>query len=222
MKKNSGMFFGLPCWRVGAVLLVLCAFHQVSRADIIVDNTGYDSGSSPGAAQTAQVFTMGSSDGNISSLTLVFNTMHSTGSEDVQVWNATSGGPPTSSLYDLGNISFSGNAAITITIDPSSNPLLLSANGTYAIVIGATGPTGLQWDYSSNSGTPGGTGQFGGGYLNFGDWIPTGGNPFVMNLQTSPVPEVPTTGAVMGFGALAIALGHTLRRKLRSTVSCNA
>jgi hypothetical protein len=33
-------------------------------------------------------------------------------------------------------------------------------------------------------------------------------------LEVDVVPEVPMTGMVMGIGALAIAAGHTLRRKL--------
>jgi hypothetical protein len=37
-------------------------------------------------------------------------------------------------------------------------------------------------------------------------------------ISATAVPEVPITGAVMGFGALAIALGHTLRRKFRQDV----
>lgn len=37
-------------------------------------------------------------------------------------------------------------------------------------------------------------------------------------INATAVPEVPITGAVMGFGALAIALGHTLRRKFRPAV----
>ena len=33
-------------------------------------------------------------------------------------------------------------------------------------------------------------------------------------MEVDVVPEVPMTGMVMGIGALAIAAGHTLRRKL--------
>ena len=33
-------------------------------------------------------------------------------------------------------------------------------------------------------------------------------------MELDVVPEVPMTGMVMGIGALAIAAGHTLRRKL--------
>jgi hypothetical protein len=49
-------------------------------------------------------------------------------------------------------------------------------------------------------------------------WVTPHGGPSASGqrfLEVDVVPEVPMTGMVMGIGALAIAAGHTLRRKQR-------
>jgi hypothetical protein len=218
MKKNLGMTFGLSRWGVGAVLLALCAFTSASRADVIVDNTGnaHNPGDFVVGQPFGEVFTMSGTSGNLSSLTLVFDSS-STGSADVQVYN-TSGGAPSTSLYDLGNITLSGNTLTTANFGSSD---LLTAGVEYAIVLQSSS---MAWDYtldSTGSTGPGGAGS--GLAYNFyaSEWnqLTPGNNYFQMNLLTTPVPEIPITGTLMGFGALAIAFGCTLRRKLHSAVS---
>jgi hypothetical protein len=66
MKKNLGTFFGLPHWGVGAVLLALCAFTPVSRADVYIltyNDGGFNNGSGQinvvgGLAQSGSTFTV--------------------------------------------------------------------------------------------------------------------------------------------------------------------
>jgi hypothetical protein len=221
MKKNSGLFFGLLCWKVGTVLLVLGAFTTVSRADVIVDNTGYGTSLGSGFA-VAEVFSTGSGSGAISGLSLELDAS-SSGSAEVYLFDSSL----TTQLADLGSV----NAPVSTTlvgVTPGSGwGYDLSSGSTYAIVLGtsasATTASSVVWNYST--GTPGqnsngsATGSFIGPQIFFGEWTGNGIHDNQMSLQTTPVPEVPITGIVMSFGALAIALGHTLRRKLRPTVS---
>ena len=91
MKKNLGMYFGLPCCGAGAVLLALCAFTTVSRADVIVNNTGGNS-SYTGGVPLGQVFTMSGTGGNLTSLTLqLFSSAG--GVAEVDLYNIASGAP---------------------------------------------------------------------------------------------------------------------------------
>jgi hypothetical protein len=212
MKKNSGLFFGLPCWKVGTVLLVFCAFTTVSRADVVVDNTGTSAFSYSGLP-LAQVFTMSGTSGNLSSLTLELNVL-TAGSAEVDLYSVTAGHVPNSLIASLGTVSggtFGDGQLIAVS---SLFNQALTANTEYAIVLQPSSPGVVEWDNISSAAS-GGTGALGLAYFNSSGWstVPDG-NYFQMNLQTTPVPEVPITGVVMGFGALAIALVHTLRCKL--------
>ena len=224
MKKNLGTFLGLSSWGVGAALLALCAFTPLSRADVIVDNTARPLIGSDGNVPTAQVFTMptsGAATYTISSLTLSLGA-GSSGTAEVYVYNATSGNPPSlgyngggNALYDLGSVN--GATGVVNLTSPSSD--ILSLSGTYAIVLAGSGT--ISWDYTTTAGNSnvGATGTLGGSY----DWSGTtwginSGQFFQMDLNATPVPEVPMTGAVMGLGTLAIALGTALRRKIWAAV----
>jgi len=216
MKKNLGTLFGLPRWGAGAVVLAFCAFTPASRADVIVNNTGGVTFGDGSGAMYAQVFTMpASGEANLSSLTLTLDSVDSgSGSAEVYVYN-TDGTLPTTVLYNLGSVSLSSPSASSV--NPSVDSLTLG--GTYAIVVDLTGGIAPAWYDTSSSGS-GGTAlsPLGGSYYLFGGtWDSNGGGYFQMDLEA--VPEVPMTGLVMGFGALAIAIGHTLRRKLRPAVS---
>jgi len=220
MKNNLGMFFGLSRWGVGAVVLALWAFAPVSSdaLETIVNNTGSSSASYL-ANPFAQVFTMSGTSGNINNLTLELNVI-TTGSAEVDLYSVSSGAPG-SLLQNLGNVTavITGNSQ-SIAVG-SVNQYLLAAGTQYAIVLQNPSSGLIGWDNTSSA-VSGGTGTLGLAYFNnAGNWstVPDN-NYFQMNLMTTPVPEVSMTGAVMGFGALAIALGHTLRRKHRPTNSC--
>lgn len=213
MKKNLGMFFGLSRCGMGAVLLGLCAFTPVSRAAVVVNNTGGNS-SYTGGVPLGEVFTMSGTSGDLTSLTLqLFSSAG--GVAEVDLYSVILGAP-SSELYVLGNVS-PGTGNNQIVAVSSLNNVLLNANATYAIVLQAPSSGSMAWDAISGT-VSGGTGPALGGeyYQSGGVWYSS--NPsasFQMNLQTTAVPEVPMTGVVMGFGALAIALG----RKLRLAVS---
>ena len=217
MKKNLGMFFGLSRCGAGAILLGLCAFTPVSRAAVIVNNTGNPSTTLSGAT-VAQVFTMSGTSGNLSSLALTLD-INSAGTAAVDLFNVDGGGAPTTLAAVLGSVTTtSAGNPVTVAVNLTSNPLF-TAGGSYAIALAypAIPSASLSWDYTTTAGS-GGTGSLGGLYYSFNSgstWTAYGGGALQMNLQTTPVPEVPMTGVVMGFGALAIALG----RKLRLAVS---
>lgn len=218
--KNLAVFFLAPGRVVGSILLTLCSLAPVSHASVIINNTGNGFISSDGGGDTlAQVFQTPNYSGNISSLSLVMGLGAASSSEAFLY--ATSGGVPTGSGVDIGTVSTtaggSGFAAINVQ-NPAA--LALSANTIYAIVLQTE--SGSEWAESGTMAqTPGGDGVVGSGlYYNGSSWaveesIETS-SPlyFGMDLEVSPVPEVPMTGVVMGFGALAIGLGQTLRRKL--------
>jgi hypothetical protein len=217
MKKNFGMFSLAPRWGVGAILLALCAFTPVSRADVIVDNTGATTFSTVFGGtgdKIAQVFTMSGTSGNISSLTLLLDsTTAGTYTLNVDLY-ATSGGAPTGLATFLGTVTASttGDSQF-ISVSSLTSGVTLTPGTQYAVALEQNGV--LQWDYTSTSGV-------GPIYytIGAGSWTAYGSSGNMqMNLQTTPVPEVPMTGAVMGFGALAIAVGGTLRRKLHPAVS---
>ena len=217
MKKNLGMFFGLPRCGAGAVLLGLCAFAPVSRADVaIINNLGdtHDGGSisvNDGGTAWAQTFLSGSS-GDIDGLTLSLGV--SSGSMAVLLYNVNnSGSGPNGTGINLGNV-----AAATGIVTLNNFTTLLTSGNYYAIVLqpAVSGPDSIAWNSTENP-VSGGSGTLYENYKNSGSgWVYNSSTPYLqMNLEVAPVPEVPMTGMVMGFGALAIALG----RKLRLAVS---
>ena len=213
MKKNLGTFFGLPRCGVGAVVMALCALGPVSRADVIINNLGdTPAGGMNGALTLAQVFTMSGISGNIGSLTLDLSVNPSySGSAEVDLYSV-SGSAPGSLVANFGtvNVGSSGNIAVSLIGYP-----LLSSGSSYAIVLQPS-TAATAWEYTTTAGS-GGSGSLGGLYYEVGgNWYQyTSGNYLQMSLSTTPVPEVPMTGLVMGFGTLAIALG----RKFRMAVS---
>ena len=212
MKKNFGVVFGLPCWGMGAAVLALFAFTSASRATVIVNNLADATVSS---AETGwyygQVFTMGSSSsGNLGTLTLDLYS-GSTGSAVVYLYNA-SGGAPTGSGVAIGTVSGTGNQTIALGSHPA-----LAASTSYAIIIHDNVSSDVRWNYTANAAS-GGTGSLPGGIVFSSDgssgWGSTANEYMQMEVDVVPVPEVPMTGMFMGIGALAIAAGRTLRRRL--------
>jgi hypothetical protein len=222
MKKNSGMFFWLPCWRMGAVLLALCAFTPVSRADVIIDNTSGSFAGSDLGDTYAQVFTMPGYGGTISSLTLVLGFNYTTSPAEVDLYSFNGSLPGSQIGSALGTVSAgsSGNVTVGLTSFP-----VLSSGVSYAIVLQNPSSGFIAWNFTADPSANTGDGTLGGQYssgdngVSWGLIVNSSGDYFQMSLQTSPVPEVPMTGAVMGFGVLSIAMCHTLRRKIRPAVS---
>jgi|SRR5665213_1034851 len=206
MKNNLNNIFGLARLGAGAAVLGLLACASTSHATVILNNTTDTSvGALTGGG--AQEFVMTTAAGTLTSITLSLGAGSGTG--NVFVYDTTgAGGSPGSQLYSLGTIS---SASPTI----SGLNDLLSGGTTYAIVLNANA-TSLGWNYTADSAVAAtggaslpatrfytGSGPFGGPFPDYGQ----------MSLSVTPVPEVPITGVVMGFGALAIAMGSTLRRK---------
>lgn len=209
--QRSKVLWPAPSRVVGTVILAFCSYVPLTHASVIVDNTpNFTLAGNEGAGDTlAQVFTMpvltGSYfGGNISSLSLV---MAGSGLSDVYVYNATLGGP-TTPLYSLGSVD-AGSGIVTI----SSSSDFLTAGQTYAIEV----VTGASADWLQTASSGSGSGSLGGAYFASGSGQDVGVY-YGMDLQA--VPEVPMTGVVMGFGALTVGLGHTLRRKLVSVIQC--
>ena len=216
MKKNLGTFFGLSHLGVGAALLALCAFTTVARADLINTLTASTTTQVSGTP-FAQVFTMVGSDGNISSLILELSSVVG-GTANVDLYDVSAGAPG-SLLQILGSVTA---AAVgdnqQITINPLNSYTLIQ-NTQYAIVLQNPTSGSIAWDDVAGTASGGAAPALGGEYYYNGSAWNTwnAGRSFQLDLQTTPVPEVPMTGMVMGFGALAIAIGRNLRRKLYPT-----
>jgi hypothetical protein len=218
MKNNLGSFLWLSRLGAGAVAIALCAFAPGSRADVIVNNVGAGAntgqagiGSLGTSAALAQVFTMPTGiSGDLTSLTF---TLVGTGQAEVWLYGTSSGTPDSGVLaVDLGHVDLAGNTLSGL----SGNTL--SASTSYAIVLSLNSGS-LNWQYTDSQGTVAPTASWGDSYTGSGiSWTdttgfaPPTGSFYEMTVQA--VPEVPITGLVMGFGALAIGLGYTLRRKL--------
>jgi hypothetical protein len=217
MKENFGMF-GLPRWGVGAIVLTLCAFTPVSRADVVINNLGDSIAAHElnSGDPLAQVFTItASSAGDLSTLTLQ---LYSTagGTANVYLYNTSSDVPTGSAIATLGSVTAGTSGSQQVAVDAgggSVNPYNLTA-GTYAIVLG-TGS--LAWDSTITTASGSGSLPSDMLYYNGTSWLSQ--DTAFGQMLLSTVPEVPMTGMVMGFGGLAIALGHTLRRKLHPATS---
>jgi len=228
MKKNLVAFFGLSRWGVGAVALTLCAFAPASRADVTVINNLadiHDGGvltAVDGGTSYAQTFNAGSS-GNISSLTLSLGS--SSGTMNVYLYDAGTAPALSGGGINLGTKTLLGSvAAGTGIVSLSSNPFLNTVDYySIALVPAASGSDSIAWNSTTTAGSGGAGTSFYAVYSSANSgltWAYDFQNPYLqMNLSVSPVPEVPVTGVVMGFGALAIAVGGSLRRKMRPAVS---
>lgn len=221
MKKTFGMICGAPFRSAGVALLFLFTYVPLSRAEVIINNTGDSLGSyvlKTGNPPLAQVFTMSGTSGNLSSLTVELR-VYGAGSVNIDLYSAASGGAPISLLSALGTVSSATIGDQSFTLSLQNNPLL-TAGGTYAIVLETPTSGQFGWQATATSAS-GGTGTLGDNYYySGGSWsVASAGYYWQMNLQTTPIPEVPITGAVMGFGALALAVGRTLHRKHRSAAS---
>jgi|SRR5208282_5870325 len=226
MKKNLGMYILASRCGVGAVFLALCAFTPASRADVtVINNSGdtSDGGSvvaadGGGGTAWAQTFLSGSS-GQISSLTLTLAA--SSGSMEVDLYAvADSGSGPSGTAVDIGSVA-AGTGIVTLNnVNVSANPL--TSGDYYAIALqpAGSGSDSISWNATATSAS-GGSGTLYEIYKNTGSgWVYSSSTPYLqMDLSVTPVPEVPLTGVVMGFGALAIAVGSSLRRKMRPAVS---
>ena len=214
---------------VGAALFALFAFTSASRASFMLDNI------------TGQTFTAGTTASNyksqgfeatenglISSVSLELTFSAGTvGSLSVYLVTANASGQP-SEAYTAGTLL--GTISTTLGTDGTASAFAVNLTGSaslintvnYAIVIngsdlGLSGTGHPSWDYLHSGALPGGiTGTFDGAYSGNGTTFSTAnaGEERGLQIGVSPVPEVPMTGAFMGFGALVIVGGSALRRKL--------
>jgi len=210
-----------------AVLLALCSFTPASRADVVVMNNTGSGPSDPTFPTTgdssatvgyiAEIFTTGSG-GTIDNLALQLDIVAGSSANVYITANLTT-------FTLLGTVS-SGTTQNhqNISVNFGANPLYsLSANTIYAIVLEPSG-SGVGWDYTSSTAT-GGDATDGVSYESTDggvSWSPYVTGASMQLDMLAAVPEVPMTGAVMGFGALAIATGSVFRKKVYAFVSTAA
>jgi len=223
MNKTLRTFVVLPRWGFGTALLALCACDPASRADVIVNNTANSVGGHTTANQgLVQDFTP-TVGGMLSSVTL---SLYSTTGGSVEVYiysgtpSGTSPGTPSISGVDLGSLSVGTSGVQLLTLLGLGSKGYSLANGTvYGIQIAGT--TSIGWDYTSSGATASGSGGSITGYAwgnggSGGNYTQGVGYTELAVNTISLVPEVPLTGWVMGFGALAIAARHALSRKIEA------
>jgi hypothetical protein len=166
----------------------------------------------------AEVFTMSGNAGYISSLTMSMNVSTPSASWEVDLYNTSSGAP---------NVKIAQLGTITDGTIGTLNNVLLAASTQYAIVLQNPGSSlAMQWNYTTS--TDPGTGVGANGTVQYGYYTDNDGSTwnratftdqesmshfvnYQMELETSPVPEVPFTGLVFGLGAIAIAAGSKIR-----------
>jgi hypothetical protein len=124
---------------------------------------------------------------------------------------STSGGLPTGTGTPLWSYT-STSAGIRNVTAPLLNTPALAANTEYAIVM-MNPATSVKWEAVTSSTYPssGGTATMDGNvYYHATAWQTYSAGTY---MQLDVVPEVPATGIVAGFGALAIGMGHAWRSK---------
>lgn len=224
MQKNLGMFFWVPRLGVGVVLLALFAFTSASRAGVIVDNiTGNTFVNGTTAKNYKSQGFDATQSGPISSVSLELSfSVGTSGSMSVYLVTANSSGQPTEAYtagINLGTIYTSegvDGTPSTYAVENLASSVELTAGDYYAIVIYGKDP-------SLSGGNPSwmflpparDDANFLGAYSS-GDGISFSifNSAEERGLEINEVPEVPMTGMMMGIGALCLAAGHTLRRKL--------
>ena len=213
MRKYWTTFFWIPRLGIGAALLALFVFTSASHASVVIVNNLSNplSGVSAPNYGFAQDFSTGTGSGLISSVTLVLNidTVNSVG---VYIYNASADPTgPTGSGTLLGTITATatGNHQQYTLSGPSLATYSFTAGSDYGIVIATS--SSIQWNYDNPNTGFTGVGAFLDPYWYDSGWHAGAG---AFGLGVDVVPEVPMTGMFMGIGALAIAAGHTLRRKL--------
>lgn len=225
MKTNLGTLLSLPRLGVGAAFLGLLAFAPVSRASVILDNLGVLNGGHVTPNTTSyktEGFSVSSGfAGRISSVTLALqfdSTSVTAGSIlSILLYSANgSGQPGSSALITLGTITAANAGADHLyTLSGASLANYSVTVGNYAIVINEYLSSGkVAWE-TANAGNSGTGGSFTGEYFSANGsthWTSSGIGK--RGLEVDVVPEVPMTGMLMGIGALCLAGGHTLRRKL--------
>jgi hypothetical protein len=210
--------FNLTISGAAAALLALCACAPASRASIIVDNTADASGGhTAGTQQIIQDFTP-TINGKINLVTLnLYSTVG--GSLNVYLYSgqatSTSDGTLVGQLGTL-TLGTGGNQSLSLS-GGSLTGFNLTSGTVYGIEFSIN--TSIGWQYTSSATTAtGSNGSFDGHAWGDGG---SGGVTWTQGaaygiMAVDVVPEVPTTGLVMGFGVLAIAAGHVLRRKLNA------
>ena len=228
MKKNMGVFWGVPRAGVGVALLALFAFTSVSRADIDIVNSLGDSIAGEAAVSTrpykAQDFSTIVS-GQISGvvLDLNFNAAAVTAGStlDVYIYNATGSGP-TGIGFMLGTITATTSGANQYSVG-HLQAFSLTAGQDYAIAvdIALPGSPTVAWEYAAlNSPNTGTGGSFLNAY-NSTNGISNWANASQQRLMAVTVVPEPTTGAILGIGAVAIAASRTLRRRITAGSKTN-
>ena len=215
MKNNLRMLFWHTRRGVGVALLALLAFTSILRADVVtLNNTGGSSdGSTIGTSGgwIAEQFQTGVG-GDLTGLALQLN-FTAASSANVYITSDLS----TFTLVGTVSSGTVGNNQI-ISLSLLTNPYL--AAGTSYLIALEPSNASVAWDYTRNSAS-GGDGVFQGNVYSQNSGVNWNGydQGAYMQMNLTVVPEVPKTGMVMGFGALAIAMGETLRRKLRPAVA---
>lgn len=221
---------------MGAAVLALFAFTAASRASVVVNDltdTVKGNANDTGNTDKAQVFTTEVS-GVIDNITLMLNVNNAAGEgKTLNVYiDTVSGGAPVKGQQGIliGSVTTESKTfgVEQVPVNLSDN-YSLTAGQSYAIVVnlssGGTYSSGADynvgWEYAPSGASSTGNGTFGNAYNGSAStswaWANQTGQQRMMELDV--VPEVPMTGMVMGFGALAIAAGDTLRRKLCGTKS---
>lgn len=209
MKNNLKNIFGLARFGAGAAVLGLLACASTLHAAVIVDNTGTPN-FYVGGATYGQLFTMSGTSFN--SLTLELYSA-SGGTANVSLYNVGSG-LPTSLNTLLGTVTAGVGDGQLVSVTPFSVSGLTSGN-QYAIVLSQS--SSVRWDWNSTAATGFGatasSADSGATWSSYPSYVQ-------MNLSAvTPVPEVPMTGMVMGFGALTVAMVSTRFRKIHSAGS---
>ena len=218
--------FNLTGLGMGAALLALCACAPASRAAIIVDNTADTSGGHTGGTQQIiQDFTTTVS-GKINLVTLNLSSTVG-GSLNVFLYSGQATSTSAGTLVgQLGTLTLGTGGDQSLSLSGASLTGFNLTSGTvYGIKISVNPNIGWQFTTSATT-AAGSNGSFDAhawGDSGSGGVTWTQPSPGAYGIMAvSVVPEVPYTGLAMGIGALAIAAGHTLRRKSKAGSPVNS
>ena len=196
--------------RLGLAAVVVACAGNAAHADVLVSNIDVPIRGVTDLSQSlwaSQSFTTDGSDSVLMSIEVIAGAMTGNPTLAAELRADTAGRPgPALAALSLAGVG-SGPVSLIAMSSSSPLPLVLSANTTYWLQLGATGAGGFGWAYAEGNAQsgPGSLGHYTYSTDSGATWGAFGtDNPYSVRINVSPVPE-PASAALWLLGLAAVA-----------------